>query len=319
MSFSLKNIIPYFFEFFYRLQSGTALQTAPPRNDLNPRYIAGTVDGAYTRLEGWKFRSFDCVVFEGSAFEAVHQLTVDLDVLIQIGNHHATALGPYHYYHRTAAIEFNIRSTLKSSGICNRQFRSVSRHRLLSRKAILEGFAVEGHGKAADLVQLLLNVQIARDDAVAEILRIVGVGDFVVSVRLGIQPALNVPQDSGKCGYILPSEEHCVGHLDVGKAAVRIDDVTASAGNGDELRIVLRCGEHILLLDMQTALPTDFDVNGSIRSAVDGVVGKAASAFTIALNITNFNNYSSEDIRQLTSEVMEMANQFAQRKGVVFA
>ena len=71
--------------------------------------------------------------------------------------------------------------------------------------------------------------------------------------------------------------------------------------------------------DMQTALPTDFDVNGSIRSAVDGVVGKASSAFTIALNITNFSNYSSEDIRQLTNEVMETANQFAQRKGVVFA
>ena len=48
---------------------------------------------------------------------------------------------------------------------------------------------------------------------------------------------------------------------------------------------------------------------------MDGVVGKAASAFTIALNITNFNNYSSEDIRQLTNEVMETANQFAQRKG----
>lgn len=46
---------------------------------------------------------------------------------------------------------------------------------------------------------------------------------------------------------------------------------------------------------------------------------QAASAFTIALNITNFNNYSSEDIRQLTNEVMETANQFAQRKGVVFA
>lgn len=70
---------------------------------------------------------------------------------------------------------------------------------------------------------------------------------------------------------------------------------------------------------MQTALPTDFDVNGSIRSAVNGVVGKAASAFSIALNITNFNNYSSEDIRQLTNEVMETANQFARRKGVVFA
>lgn len=29
--------------------------------------------------------------------------------------------------------------------------------------------------------------------------------------------------------------------------------------------------------DMQTALPTDFDVSGSFRSAVDGVTGKCAA------------------------------------------
>ena len=73
--------------------------------------------------------------------------------------------------------------------------------------------------------------------------------------------------------------------------------------------------------DMQTAVPGSFnlDADTTVRSAASGVLGKAASAFTIALNITNFNNYSSEDIRQLTNEVMETANQFAQRKGVVFA
>ena len=73
--------------------------------------------------------------------------------------------------------------------------------------------------------------------------------------------------------------------------------------------------------DMQTAVPSSFnlDADATVRSATSGVLGKAASAFTIALNITNFNNYSSEDIRQLTNEVMETANQFAQRKGVVFA
>ena len=72
---------------------------------------------------------------------------------------------------------------------------------------------------------------------------------------------------------------------------------------------------------MQTALPTDFDVNGSIRSAVDGVVGKAGMPpFTYRTRILPpLTNYSSEDIRQLTNEVMETANQFAQRKGVVFA
>ncbi|MDO5151741.1 MAG: phage tail protein [Eubacteriales bacterium] len=73
--------------------------------------------------------------------------------------------------------------------------------------------------------------------------------------------------------------------------------------------------------DMQTAVPSSFnlDADATVRSAASGVLGKAASAFTIALNITNFNNYSSEDIRQLTNEVMETASQFAQRKGVVFA
>lgn len=69
--------------------------------------------------------------------------------------------------------------------------------------------------------------------------------------------------------------------------------------------------------DMQTALPTDFDVTGNVKSAMDGTSG--FSGFTIALNIATFNNYSSEDIRQLTNEVMETANQFAMRKGVVFA
>lgn len=122
-------------------------------------------------------------------------------------------------------------------------------------------------------------------------------------------------------GIHSPSKEMAwVGEMLVKGLAGSID------GNGDEaVKAAEGMAEDIngvmgdLAHDMQTALPTDFDVNGSIRSAVDGVVGKAASAFTIALNITNFNNYSSEDIRQLTNEVMETANQFAQRKGVVFA
>ena len=75
-----------------------------------------------------------------------------------------------------------------------------------------------------------------------------------------------------------------------------------------------------LAKDMQTALPTDFSVNGNIGSAItDAARGAVQSGMSIILNITNFNNYSSEDIRQLTNEVMETANQFAQRKGVVFA
>lgn len=122
-------------------------------------------------------------------------------------------------------------------------------------------------------------------------------------------------------GIHSPSKEMAwVGEMLVKGLAGSIDDngdeaVKAAEGMAEDINGVMGDLAH----DMQTALPTDFDVNGSIRSAMDGVVGKAASAFTIALNITNFNNYSSEDIRQLTSEVMETANQFAQRKGVVFA
>ena len=128
----------------------------------------------------------------------------------------------------------------------------------------------------------------------------------------------------GICDFLgihSPSKEMAwVGEMLVKGLAGSIDDngdeaVKAAEGMAEDINGVMGDLAH----DMQTALPTDFDVNGSIRSAVDGVVGKAASAFTIALNITNFNNYSSEDIRQLTNEVMETANQFAQRKGVVFA
>ena len=39
----------------------------------------------------------------------------------------------------------------------------------------------------------------------------------------------------------------------------------------------------------------------------------------VTLNITNFNNYSESDIRELTNEIMQTAQQFANRKGAVFA
>lgn len=122
-------------------------------------------------------------------------------------------------------------------------------------------------------------------------------------------------------GIHSPSKEMAwVGEMLVKGLAGSIDDngdeaVKAAEGMAEDINGVMGDLAH----DMQTTLPTDFDVSGSFRSAVNGVTGKAASAFTIALNIATFNNYSSEDIRQLTNEVMETANQFAQRKGVVFA
>lgn len=120
-------------------------------------------------------------------------------------------------------------------------------------------------------------------------------------------------------GIHSPSREMAwVGEMLVKGLAGSIDDngdeaVKAAEGMADDINGVMGDLAH----DMRTALPTDFDVTGNVRSAVDGASG--FGGFTIALNIATFNNYSSEDIRQLTNEVMETANQFALRKGVVFA
>ena len=77
---------------------------------------------------------------------------------------------------------------------------------------------------------------------------------------------------------------------------------------------------HGLAKDMETTLPTDFNVDGSINGAMAGAAGGViGSGLQLVLNITNFNNYSNEDIQQLTNEVLVTAGQFAKRKGVVFA
>lgn len=120
-------------------------------------------------------------------------------------------------------------------------------------------------------------------------------------------------------GIHSPSREMAwVGEMLVKGLSGSIEDngdeaVRAAEGMAEDINGVMGDLAH----DMQTALPTDFDVTGNVKSTVNG--GGAFGGFTIALNIATFNNYSSEDIRQLTNEVMETANQFAMRKGVVFA
>ena len=78
---------------------------------------------------------------------------------------------------------------------------------------------------------------------------------------------------------------------------------------------------HGLAKDMETALPTDFNVDGNVHGTVSGGIADATkvSGLQLVLNITNFNNYTNEDIHQLTNEIMVTAGQFAKRKGVVFA
>lgn len=78
---------------------------------------------------------------------------------------------------------------------------------------------------------------------------------------------------------------------------------------------------HGLAKDMETALPTDFNVDGNVHGTVSGGIADSAkvSGLQLVLNITNFNNYTNEDIHQLTNEIMVTAGQFVKRKGVVFA
>lgn len=77
---------------------------------------------------------------------------------------------------------------------------------------------------------------------------------------------------------------------------------------------------HGLAKDMETALPTEFNMDGSVKGSIAGVADNMiGSGLQLVLNISNFNNYSNEDIQQLTNEVLVTAGQFAKRKGVVFA
>ena len=93
--------------------------------------------------------------------------------------------------------------------------------------------------------------------------------------------------------------------------------VKAAEGMSADINDVM----HGLAKDMETALPTDFNVDGNVHGTVSGGITDSAkvSCLQLVLNITNFNNYTNEDIHQLTNEIMVTAGQFAKRKGVVFA
>ena len=123
-------------------------------------------------------------------------------------------------------------------------------------------------------------------------------------------------------GIHSPSDEMAwVGEMLVKGLSGSIEDngdeaVKAAEAMSEDINDVM----HGLAKNMETALPTDFNVDGSINGAMAGAAGGViGSGLQLVLNITNFNNYSNEDIQQLTNEVLVTAGQFAKRKGVVFA
>ena len=123
-------------------------------------------------------------------------------------------------------------------------------------------------------------------------------------------------------GIASPSKEMgWVGEMLVDGLAGALDShgkeaVKAAEGMSSDITDVM----HGLAADMETALPTDFNIDGNVRASVSGTtMDSVKSGLSLVLNISNFNNYSSEDIQQLTNEVLVTAGQFAKRKGVVFA
>ena len=67
-----------------------------------------------------------------------------------------------------------------------------------------------------------------------------------------------------------------------------------------------------------SGVPTDFNVTRTLNGVKEPTT-TTTGGLAIHLNIDNFNNYSSEDITDLTNEIMETAGNFIKRKGVVFA
>ena len=124
----------------------------------------------------------------------------------------------------------------------------------------------------------------------------------------------------GFFGINSPSKEMAwVGEMLVEGLAGSIEDnggqaVKAAEGMSKNINGVMQD----LAKDMTTALPTDFSVKGSMENAMASAVsgGAGKSGFVLQLNIGTFNNYTNEDIRQLTNEIMVTAGQFAKRKGV---
>ena len=140
------------------------------------------------------------------------------------------------------------------------------------------------------------------------------VSGWISSIWDGICDFFGIASPSKEMGWI--------GEMLVDGLAGSIDSngkyaVKAAEGMSEDISDVM----HGLAEDMETALPTDFNVAGNVHGTVSGGLADTAKqgGLQLVLNISTFNNYTTDDIHQLTNEIMVTAGQFAKRKGVVFA
>lgn len=140
------------------------------------------------------------------------------------------------------------------------------------------------------------------------------VSGWISSIWDGICDFFGIASPSKEMGWIGEMlVDGLAGSIDAnGKYAVK-----AAEGMSNDINDVM----HGLANDMETALPTDFHVDGNVHGTVSGGLADATKqgGLQLVLNIATFNNYTNEDIHQLTNEIMVTAGQFAKRKGVVFA
>ena len=140
------------------------------------------------------------------------------------------------------------------------------------------------------------------------------VSGWISSIWDGICDFFGIASPSKEMGWI--------GQMLVDGLAGSISDngkeaVKAAEGMSADITDVM----HGLAEDMETALPTDFTVDSNVHGTVGGGLADTAKqgGLQLVLNISTFNNYTTDDIHQLTNEIMVTAGQFAKRKGVVFA
>ena len=140
------------------------------------------------------------------------------------------------------------------------------------------------------------------------------VSGWISSIWDGICDFFGIASPSKEMGWV---GQMLVDGLAGSISANGKEAVKAAEGMSADITDVM----HGLAEDMETALPTDFTVDGNIgasaKAATAGV--NAPTGLQLVLNIATFNNYTNEDIQQLTNEVLVTAGQFAKRKGVVFA
>ena len=140
------------------------------------------------------------------------------------------------------------------------------------------------------------------------------VSGWISSIWDGICDFFGIASPSKEMGWV---GQMLVDGLAGSISANGKEAVKAAEGMSADITDVM----HGLAEDMETAIPTDFTVDGNIAASAKAATAgaNAPTGLQLVLNIATFNNYTNEDIQQLTNEVLVTAGQFAKRKGVVFA